>query len=81
MVDYRATFPYKWEFWLYTLGQELVRQKAAGNVSNLFHDGGDIMQGMITKKHFFLILRYFGLRKAMRILFSNNPIALNLLMN
>ncbi len=38
------------------------------------------MKGLITKKHFFQIAKTFGWTKAFKILFSNNPIAVNILM-
>ncbi len=38
------------------------------------------MQGTITKKHFLIILKEFGLKKAIKILFSQKPVALTLLM-
>jgi len=37
------------------------------------------MQGTITKKHIFLIFKEFGLRKAIKVLFSLKPVALTLL--
>jgi len=37
------------------------------------------MQGTITKKHIFLIFKEFGLKKALKVLLSLKPVALNLL--
>lgn len=39
------------------------------------------MQGRITKKHFLTIARTFGLKKALRVLFSRQAVALNILMS
>lgn len=39
------------------------------------------MGGTITKRHFFQIWRTFGLRKALLVLFSRAPVALNLLIS
>ena len=39
------------------------------------------MTGVITKKHFFLILKNFGWRKAFKLLTSKEPVALLLLVN
>lgn len=38
------------------------------------------MSGLVTKKHFFLVAKSFGLKKAFRILFSQQPVALLVLM-
>ena len=38
------------------------------------------MKGVITKKHFVEITRTFGIRKALKVLFSRRPVALTLLM-
>lgn len=38
------------------------------------------MNGVITKKHFFLVLKIFGIRKALRLLVSRRSVAINLLM-
>lgn len=38
------------------------------------------MKGVITKKHFLVIAKEFGLRKAIKILLSQKPVALTLLM-
>ncbi len=38
------------------------------------------MNGMVTKKHFWAILKNFGIRKAVRVLFSRNVTALAILM-
>jgi hypothetical protein len=38
------------------------------------------MTGVVTKKHIVLIVREFGLRKALRVLFSPEPVALRVLM-
>jgi len=38
------------------------------------------MQGTVTKKHIFLIFKAFGLRKAIKVLFSLEPVALTVLM-
>ena len=38
------------------------------------------MRGVITKKHILPILRAFGLKAALRVLISNKPVALSLLM-
>lgn len=39
------------------------------------------MSGVVTKKHFFLIWREFGFRKALRVLTSREPVALILLIS
>jgi len=39
-----------------------------------------IMAGVIRKRHFFLIAKTFGIRKALRVLLSRKPVALNDLM-
>ena len=38
------------------------------------------MKGIITKKHFLLIVKEFGLKKAIKILLSQKPVVLTLLM-
>ncbi len=38
------------------------------------------MSGIITKKHFFLVLKTFGIRKALKLLVSRQLVALNTLM-
>ena len=38
------------------------------------------MKGTITKKHFLMILKEFGWKKAIKILLSRKPVALTLLM-
>jgi len=38
------------------------------------------MSGLVTKKHFFLIGRSFGYKKAFKLLFSRQPVALLVLM-
>lgn len=38
------------------------------------------MSGVITKKDFFKIWQSFGFSKALKVLVSFNPVALNLLM-
>jgi len=38
------------------------------------------MQGVVTKKHFFLVLRSFGPKKAFLLLLSREPVALLTLM-
>jgi hypothetical protein len=38
------------------------------------------MTGVVTKKHIILIVREFGLRKALRVLVSPEPVALRVLM-
>jgi len=38
------------------------------------------MKGVITKKDVFQIYRVFGLKIALKVLFSNRPVALNTLM-
>lgn len=38
------------------------------------------MKGAITKKHFLIILKEFGWKKAIKILLSKKPVALTLLM-
>lgn len=37
------------------------------------------MHGVVTKRHFLLVARTFGIRKALKLLFSRKPVALNLL--
>jgi len=37
------------------------------------------MEGKITKKHFFIIMKEFGVTKAFKILFSKNKTALSIL--
>ena len=37
------------------------------------------MKGCITKKHFFLIVKEFGIFKALRVVFSKNKTALTIL--
>jgi hypothetical protein len=39
-----------------------------------------IMNGVITKKHFFLIAKAFGLKIAIKVLLSRKPVALTTLM-
>ena len=39
------------------------------------------MQGRITKKHFFMIAKTFGIKKAFKVLFSKDAVALNVLMS
>lgn len=50
---------------------------------NLLRTQGKVilMQGQVTKKHFFLIVKEFGVKKAVRILFSRQGCALNILMD
>lgn len=45
--------------------------------------GGEvkIMQGRITKKHFFMIWKEFGLKKAVKILLASDATALSILMD
>ena len=38
------------------------------------------MSGLVTKKHFFLVAKSFGLKKAFKLLLSQQPIALLVLM-
>lgn len=38
------------------------------------------MSGVVSKKHFFLILWYFGCRKAIKLLLGRSQVALGLLM-
>jgi hypothetical protein len=38
------------------------------------------MDGVVTKKHFFLIAKAFGLKMAIKVLLSRKPVALNTLM-
>jgi hypothetical protein len=38
------------------------------------------MKGLITKKHVIQIYKAFGLKMALRVLFSSQPVALNILM-
>ena len=38
------------------------------------------MVGLVTKKHFFLIWKEFGFRKASKVLLSRQPVALMELM-
>ena len=39
------------------------------------------MSGLVTKKHFFLIAKSFGIRKALKVLLSSEPVALLVLMS
>lgn len=39
------------------------------------------MTGVVTKKHFFMILKHFGMKKALQILVSRKPVALITLMS
>jgi hypothetical protein len=38
------------------------------------------VSGVVTKKHFFLVGKIFGWKKAFKILFSRKPVALMVLM-
>ena len=38
------------------------------------------MNGTVTKRHFWTILKTFGIKKAVRVLFSRNVTALAILM-
>jgi hypothetical protein len=39
------------------------------------------MKGVVTRKHFLIVLREFGLRVAFKLLLSSKPVALIILMS
>jgi hypothetical protein len=39
------------------------------------------MKGVVTRRHFLIVLKEFGLRVAFRLLFSSKPVALITLMS
>lgn len=46
------------------------------NAKNKKNNG---MSGVVSKKHFFLIAKEFGIKKAVKVLLSKEPVALMLL--